>query len=270
MKTNIARHIITVIGLMAITAMNATAQDTDEVISVNRTYKKIVPLDKFNKEWTIQILSMKRTPQDASFFDGLDVAYEITGKDGWKRYFIGQYDTEKEASEILGLIRKKNEKYKDAFVVRTSSVSFNNEYKKSHGAEVDLMQLRADSIAEVRRVRDSISAEKAMRAFHFAPETVDNDKIIESPYKDAEAENVDEKKAYAVQIIASRYPIYKKEIIEFDNIEEFYMPDDGIYRYTTEMCKGDKAKKYLDRAIESGYTEAVIINYNVYKPYLVR
>ena len=75
MKTNIARHIITVIGLMAITAMNATAQDTDEVISVNRTYKRIVPVDKFNKEWTIQILSMKRTPQDASFFDGLDVAY---------------------------------------------------------------------------------------------------------------------------------------------------------------------------------------------------
>ena len=42
--------------------------------------------------------------------------------------------------------------------MRTSSVSFNNEYKKSHGAEVDLMQLRADSIAEVRRVRDSKSA----------------------------------------------------------------------------------------------------------------
>ncbi|MBP5742470.1 MAG: hypothetical protein J6W49_03390 [Paludibacteraceae bacterium] len=256
---------------MALTAMNtATAQNADEVISVNRTYKKIVPLDKFTKEWTIQILSMKRTPQDASFFDGLDIAYEIIGKDGWRRYFIGQYDTEKEANEILSLIRKKNEKYKDAFTVRTSSISFNNEYKKSYGAEVNMMQLKADSVAEAKRVRDSINAEKAMRVFHFAPETADNDKIIESPYKDAEAEDVDERKAYAVQIIASRYPIYKKEIIEFDYIQEFYMPDDGIYRYTTEMCKGDKAKKYLDRAIESGYTEAVIINYNVYKPYLVK
>ena len=220
---------------------------------VNRTYKKIVPLDKFNKEWTIQILSMKRTPQDASFFDGLDVAYEITGKDGWKRYFIGQYDTEKEASEILGLIRKKNEKYKDAFVVRTSSVSFNNEYKKSHGAEVDLMQLRADSIAEVRRVRDSISAEKAMRAFHFAPETVDNDKIIESAIAFGKAEIVteDAEKIHGLRLICERFLPHHMDA--FDESIARSLSRTAVVRITLTEPPTGKRKQYDKEGVEMKY-----------------
>lgn len=253
-----------------IATLLATVTATSQT-SIDRTYKKIEPIAKFNEPWTIQLLTMKRQPKEATFFEELDDAYEIISTDGWIRYYVGQYKTEEEANEMLKLIQRKNEKYKDAFVVRTQSVNID---KNAFGdvfcdAKVNKSELKADSLIEMRHKRDSISAEKAKKAFHFAAETQNNDPIIEAPYQGASS-FAEEKKIYAVQILAARYPIYKKEIVEFDDIEEFYMPDDQIFRYTTKSTTDkEKAKADVQKALDAGYTEATIIDYSVYKKFRV-
>lgn len=242
----------------------------EQSVSVERTNKKILSKDGFSKPWTIQILAMRKHPHEAGFFDDIDHAFEVIGQDKWYRYFIGEYDTEKEAQEMLKLIKQTSSKYKDAFVIRAKDIKIHSTYHKTlKGAEVNIWQLKEDSLLAARHRRDSLAAEKAKNAFHFAPEIQSEDSIIEQPYKDAEYIN-DETKWYAVQILASRYPIYVKEIVEFDDVAEFYMPDDNIYRYTTRKSDATQAQKDLKKALDAGYTEAVIINYKTYEPYIVK
>lgn len=222
----------------------------------NRTTKKIIPTDQLTAPYySIQILALRFLPQDPEFFENISETREITCTDGLKRYIVGQYETESEAVAALPSIQKLGAKYAEAFVVNTQLMPikkglFNTAYKKEEPKPV-----QTEKTKETKKIKEKPISE--------------NEKKIEKPYNNSKVTKVDPNGTYVVQLTASRYPFYVSEIKEFKGVLEFYMPSDEIYRYTSAKLKGSEAEAELQRAIKSGYKDAVIIDYQVYKAFQI-
>ena len=92
-------------------------------ISSLRTNKRIIPVDKLDPQtFSIQVLALKDIPKDAEFFEKLDVVREVACKDGMKRYLVGEYSTATDARADRDAIRKKGNKYKNAFIVSNQKI----------------------------------------------------------------------------------------------------------------------------------------------------
>lgn len=114
---------------------SASTQNLD--IQSLRTSKRILPVDKLPaNSYTVQVLALKEVPRDASFFEKLDVVNEVSCKDGFKRYIVGQYANPDLAKSACERIRKLGPKYQNAFIINTDKLqidanAFVSEYKNN-------------------------------------------------------------------------------------------------------------------------------------------
>lgn len=105
--------------------MSSSQTDSGQPVVMSRTVIKVVPLPHFHKTYSIQITARKGTTLSPDYFEGLSTILEGHCKDGWIRYFVGEYDSKTEATNMLGLIRSISPKYMDSFVIRTSDIQLN-------------------------------------------------------------------------------------------------------------------------------------------------
>lgn len=222
--------LLALIGLT--TTPNAlSAQTADEPFVMQRTTTKVIPTQRFHKAYTIQIIA-RQGVLSPDYFEGLSTILQGQCEDGWTRYFIGEYETSDEATKMLTLVKGIHPKYADAFVLNTKSIHL----KKTTPPTV------------------------LAPAIMFHPLATENDTI---------GQQTETNDQYAVQITATCYPIFLSEIVEFTKPQEFYIPQDHSYRYTTGRMDMGNAKTELKRALESGYLDAAIINPDAYTPYKV-
>jgi len=89
-----------------------------------RTNKKIVPVSEISAPYfAIQILALRKAPQDPSYFKNIDQAREFDCADGYVRYTVGSYSSAAEArQEISGI---KSLGYSECFVVDLRSYNLN-------------------------------------------------------------------------------------------------------------------------------------------------
>ncbi len=231
---NIPQPLLFLLALIGLTATHnvlSAQTDASKPFVMQRTTTKVIPAQRFHKSYTIQILARQGVlPPD--YFDGLSTILQGQCEDGWTRYFIGEYETSDEATKMLTLVKGIHSKYADAFVQDTRNIN-------------------------LRKTTPPIIIAPAIL---FRPLATGNDTT---------GRQTEKHEQYAVQITATCYPIFLSEIVEFKKTEEFYIPQDHSYRYTTGRMDLAEAKIELKRALESGYLDAAIVNPDAYTPYKV-
>jgi hypothetical protein len=89
-----------------------------------RTTKKIVPVTQISAPYfAIQILALKKAPQDPSYFKNIDRAREFDCADGYVRYTVGSYNSAADARQEISQIKSLG--YSECFVVDLRSYSLN-------------------------------------------------------------------------------------------------------------------------------------------------
>ncbi len=101
-----------------------------------RSAKKIVAVHEISSPYfAIQILALKRPPQNPSFFKNIDKANEYVCADGYVRYTVGGFDSKEEARQNIPMVKSMG--YTECFVVdvrdynlkRGTSTKVSSEYK---------------------------------------------------------------------------------------------------------------------------------------------
>lgn len=119
----------------------------EDILSSLRTNKKIITTTEANAPYyAIQILALEEPPQNAEFFQNIDVVKEYICEDGYVRYVVGEYHTFSEAAKDLDLYKEKG--YTDVFVVNTKKLLVKNQSTNSSKLVIDpnkdyLIQLSA-------------------------------------------------------------------------------------------------------------------------------
>jgi hypothetical protein len=89
-----------------------------------RTSKKIVPVTEISAPYfAIQILALKKAPQDPAYFKNIDRAREFDCADGYVRYTVGSYSSAAEARQEISRIKSLG--YSECFVVDLRSYNLN-------------------------------------------------------------------------------------------------------------------------------------------------
>lgn len=105
-------------------------------LSELRTKKKIIPVNEVSAPWyAIQILALKKSPQNPSFFTSVDRAREFDCKDGFVRYTVGRYESKSEAKENLSDVKSMG--YSECFVVDIRDYKLKDGGKKTRDQEID-------------------------------------------------------------------------------------------------------------------------------------
>jgi hypothetical protein len=116
-----------------------------------RSAKKIVAVHEISAPYyAIQILALKRPPQNPSFFKNIDKANEYVCADGYVRYTVGGFESKEEARRNIP--RVKSMGYTECFVVdirdyilvgsRSSSVSYDVELDENATYTVQIAAFR--------------------------------------------------------------------------------------------------------------------------------
>ncbi|WP_010418928.1 SPOR domain-containing protein [Anaerophaga thermohalophila] len=81
-----------------------------------RSAKKIVAVHEISAPYfAIQILALKRPPQNPSFFKNIDKAKEYVCADGYVRYTVGEFESKEEARQNISIVKSMG--YTECFVV---------------------------------------------------------------------------------------------------------------------------------------------------------
>ena len=204
-----------------------------------RTIKQIVPVDKATAPFfAIQILALKDAPRDASFFENIESAREFSCTDGYKRYVVGRYATEAEASAALGSIRSKGPRYAKAYVVNTANYSISGaSFKSEFTQEVGLDNIQnTDKKALVDQVRTT-------------KKIIPVDKATEPPF--------------AIQIIALKNPPQDANFFENVDAAREFSCSDGFTRYVVgQYATQQDASADLTRirSLSPKYKNAFVVN----------
>lgn len=250
----------------------APKNNTDEKAEnpSTRTSKKIIPVDKATQPYfTVQLLALTEAPNDPDFFNNIENAREFSCKDGYKRYVVGQYNTAEEAAAEVKRIRQLDEKYKGAFVANTANFDiaksdFQSDFSKSE--PVTTAQTKASTLKANTKTPTVAEPKIIAQPIEEPAETGTTD---ENVVKDKPIDIViDPNKLYTIQLTASRYPFYISEIKEFTEVYEFYMPD-KVYRYCEGKHKGTVVKAELKKALDLGYKDAFIVEWEKYAAYQI-
>lgn len=102
-------------SLLALTLF-LTVEGHADKLSELRTKKKIVSVREISAPYyAIQILALKKSPQNPSFFKSVDRAREFDCRDGFVRFTVGRYDSKMEAKNRLSDVKSMG--YSECFVV---------------------------------------------------------------------------------------------------------------------------------------------------------
>ncbi|PRY93850.1 SPOR domain-containing protein [Marinilabilia salmonicolor] len=81
-----------------------------------RTTKKIVPVEEISAPYfAVQILALKKAPQDPSYFKNIERAKEYECADGYVRYTVGAFSSAAEARTHISKVKAAG--YSECFVV---------------------------------------------------------------------------------------------------------------------------------------------------------
>ena len=109
------KYTLRILTLAVLTIFPAIDGHADK-LSELRTKKKIVPVHEISAPYyAIQILALKKSPQNPSFFKSVDKAREFDCRDGFVRYTVGRYQSKTEARQSLSDVKSMG--YPECFVV---------------------------------------------------------------------------------------------------------------------------------------------------------
>lgn len=121
-----------------------------------RTSKRIIPVERLNGNFTIQVLALKEAPQDPAFFEKLEQANEVSCSDGFKRYTVGEFETKEDAADELKKIRSLGPKYKNAFIVATQNIKIE---ASAFSSNYQAQPTQPTSVKTDGRVSDNLTME---------------------------------------------------------------------------------------------------------------
>jgi hypothetical protein len=250
-----------------------------EIDNRKRTNKKIIPVDKLTPPYfSIQVLALKETPQDADFFEHIDAAREVSCADGFKRYLVGQYDTQENAEAKLPDIRNIGLKYKNAFVINTQNIqieaaAFARSYKEEKTQEKTIkpQQPAIKPIALPVAAKTTVKKEtppppSKIKETDTTLVNIEENNPVRTSKKIMPVDKVT-KPYYTVQILALKEA--PKDPNFFDDIEicrEFSCTD-GYKRYTVGQYEtAELAAKAIPRikALSPKYEKAFVANTETY------
>ncbi len=111
------------LGVMILVQSLAFDVSADKLTHL-RTSKKIVPVNNVSAPYfAIQILALKRSPQNPSYFRNVDRAREFDCADGYVRYTIGSYSSKEAAMDAISGVKSLG--YQKCFVVDLRSYNLN-------------------------------------------------------------------------------------------------------------------------------------------------
>lgn len=114
-----------------------------------RSSKKIVPVSEVSAPFfAVQILAIKRAPQNPSFFKNIERAREFECRDGYVRYTVGAYSSKREARADMERIKSKG--YPESFVVDIRDYDINGEYVSNRKVSFDPNTTYTIQIAALR------------------------------------------------------------------------------------------------------------------------
>lgn len=116
--------------LIALLVLQSTAMDARaDKLAQLRTKKKIVPVNEISSPYyAIQILAIKKPPQNPSYFKNVNQAREFACNDGYVRYTVGSYSSKEEACNEIKRIKAKG--YTECFVVDIRDYNLDGSYSK--------------------------------------------------------------------------------------------------------------------------------------------
>ncbi|MFW6042917.1 MAG: SPOR domain-containing protein [Marinilabiliaceae bacterium] len=121
---------------LAVIAFFVTVDGHADKLSELRTKKKIVPVREISAPYyAIQILALKKSPQNPSFFKSIDRAREFECRDGYVRYTVGRYESKKEAQQSLSDVKSNG--YPESFIVDIRDYDLKTGGGKSKDTEID-------------------------------------------------------------------------------------------------------------------------------------
>ncbi len=153
-------NLVLVLLLLMVHIIPSTTQN---VPARTRTIKQIVPVDKATEPYfAIQILALKETPRDASFFSNIKSAREFSCADGYKRYVVGRYTTKAEAVADLSRVRSKGQRYAKSYVVNTGNFAISSSFKSEYSDEINKEEnTKKDNLSSLRTRKKIVPVDKA-------------------------------------------------------------------------------------------------------------
>lgn len=101
-----------------------------------RSSKKIIPVSQVSAPYfAIQILAIKRPPQNPSYFKNVNQAREFECSDGYVRYTVGSYSSKQEARADIERIKRKG--YPQCFPVDIRDYNLNGGYVSNEKGSFD-------------------------------------------------------------------------------------------------------------------------------------
>ena len=129
------KYTLRILTLAVLTIFLAIDGHADK-LSELRTKKKIVPVHEISAPYyAIQILALKKSPQNPSFFKSVDKAREFDCRDGYIRYTVGRYDSKTTAKQNLS--RVKSMGYSECFVVDIRDYNLKQGGVNNSGQKID-------------------------------------------------------------------------------------------------------------------------------------
>jgi hypothetical protein len=196
-----------------------------------RTSKKIITVDVISAPYyAIQIAALRLPPKNAEFFNSVDVVREFSCDDGYVRYTVGEYATFGAAARDLEQYRSMG--YTDVFVLNLRKVRLTNSPVSGSSASSSLSR-RGGGVSS------------------------------SSPFVPVPGQK------YTIQLGAMRFPVYVSEFEGFDDVKEYYMKTDRIYRYCVGLYEGEEALRELEKVKATGYKDAYLVPIEHYAPYQI-
>ena len=126
-----------------------TVEGHADKLSELRTKKKIVSVREISAPYyAIQILALKKSPQNPSFFKSVDRAREYDCSDGFVRYTVGHYQSQKEAKQSLSNVKSMG--YPECFVVDIRDYNLKKGGATNSGQKIDPNKTYTVQIAAYR------------------------------------------------------------------------------------------------------------------------
>lgn len=194
-----------------------------------RTTKKIITVDVISAPYfTIQIAALQLPPENAEFFNKVDVVKEYSCHDGFVRYTVGEYNTFADAARELDNMKSLG--YADAFVVNTRNLNLSNSPVSGSSA-----------YSSGSSGSGGYSSGGSGKDFVPIPGV-----------------------KYTIQLAAMRFPVYLSHFEQFKDVKEYYMKNDRIYRYCVGIYEGNQALTELESVKSAGYKDAYLVPIDKY------
>ena len=135
-----------------------------------RTNKKIVPVSSISAPYfAIQILALRKAPQDPGFFKNIDQANEYDCADGYVRYTVGSFASAAQARTEIDRIKSLG--YSECFVVDLRSYNLNGaSWKGKSGFSPDPNSIYTIQLAAYRYPVYVSEFEEFENVMEFYPE----------------------------------------------------------------------------------------------------